>query len=181
MARPRVIDPNVVLDAAERIVAERGAGALSIGAVATAAGISKGGVQSAIGTKEGLIAALLARWMEADDRQFASVREKLGHTMNPVRAHISTTRAADESSLARAASLLAALIQPPAHLVEARAWYARRLGDLTASDERARAERLALLATEGAFFLRFLQLHSIDAATWDDIFADIERLASPKE
>eukprot|EP01031_Cornospumella_fuschlensis_P052777 gene52777-64487_t len=64
MGRRPTINRNDVLQAAEHIVATRGAAALTIEAVATAAGISKGGVQSCFGTKEALIGAMLDRWFE---------------------------------------------------------------------------------------------------------------------
>ena len=64
MGRRRTIDRDHVLAVAEGIVAQRGAAALTIDAVAKAAGISKGGVQSSFGTKEGLIAAMLQYWLQ---------------------------------------------------------------------------------------------------------------------
>src|SRR6218665_3880573 len=62
MSKRPVIDRNLVLDAAVSVVMERGIAALSIGEVAKAAGISKGGVQSCFGTKEGLLEAMVNRW-----------------------------------------------------------------------------------------------------------------------
>jgi AcrR family transcriptional regulator len=59
MGRRQTIDREKVLAVAEDIVGQRGAAALTIDAVAKAAGITKGGVQSAFGTKEALIAAML--------------------------------------------------------------------------------------------------------------------------
>ncbi len=52
MGRKRTIDRDWVLTVAERIVGERGASALTIDAVANAAGITKGGVQSSFGTRK---------------------------------------------------------------------------------------------------------------------------------
>ncbi|MGQ3294545.1 MAG: TetR/AcrR family transcriptional regulator, partial [Shinella sp.] len=59
--RPRSIDRDKVLDAAESIVVESGAAGLSFEAVARAAGITKGGVQYCFGTKENLIRAMIER------------------------------------------------------------------------------------------------------------------------
>ena len=53
--RPRSIDRDKVLDAAEGIVAAEGAAGLTFDAVARAAGITKGGVQYCFGTKDKLI------------------------------------------------------------------------------------------------------------------------------
>src|SRR5690606_31627342 len=53
--RPRTIDRDKVLDAAEAVVMRAGAAGLTIDAVAREAGITKGGVQYAFGSKENLI------------------------------------------------------------------------------------------------------------------------------
>jgi AcrR family transcriptional regulator len=178
MARPRQIEPDRILDAAERVVAEKGAGALSIGSVAKEAGVSKGGVQSVFGTKEGLLAGMLERWIAADDRRFEAALTREGGSADRALAHILATQSTDEDLLAKSASLLAVLVQSPAHLAQVRSWYARRLGDLQVPGRQARAERLALLAAEGAFFLRFLGFVPIAPETWEDIFQDIRQLAS---
>jgi AcrR family transcriptional regulator len=64
MGRPREHDDNTrsaLLAAAERIVAEGGPGALSVRAVAEAAGTSTRAVYSLFGSKEGLLVEALAR------------------------------------------------------------------------------------------------------------------------
>lgn len=176
MGRPKSVNRNEVLDAAERIVSEEGAGALSIGSVASAAGISKGGVQSTFGTKEGLIVAILDRWIAEDERSFQAALVQTGSPPDPARAHLHTTRAADGSSQTRIASLLAVLVQSPEHLAGVRRWYAERLGRLQADTSAEKMIRIALLAAEGAFLIRFLGLHTIDEATWDGIFQDLDDL-----
>ena len=52
--RPRTIDRDKVLDAAEDIVMAQGASGLTFDALAKAAGITKGGLQYCFGTKENL-------------------------------------------------------------------------------------------------------------------------------
>lgn len=162
MGRKKTIDREQVLAAAERLVAERGAGSLTIGLVAEAAGIAKGGVQSAFGTKEGLIAAMLKRWLVDEQQRFA---DKAGEHPTPLDrawAHLQTTRRT-MATQARVASLLAALVQSPEHLTGARKWYQDRVGDL---------------AAEGAVFLRHLRLLPIDQKARDDIFSDLYALLS---
>jgi AcrR family transcriptional regulator len=178
MGRRRTIDREQVLDVAERLVAERGAGSLTIGTVAEAAGISKGGVQSAFGTKEGLIAAILKRWMADEQRRFADRAGKHPTPLDRARAHLQTTQEDDEAAQARAAGLLAALVQSPEHLAGARDWYRDRVGDLAAEGDQARFARVVFLAAEGAFFLRHLRLLHVDQKTWDDIFSDLHGLLS---
>jgi AcrR family transcriptional regulator len=67
MGRPREHDDQTalaLLDAAERAVQERGAGALSIRGVADEVGTSTRAVYSLFGSKDGLVAALGARMFD---------------------------------------------------------------------------------------------------------------------
>jgi AcrR family transcriptional regulator len=176
MGRRKTIDRDHVLDVAEGIVATRGAAALTIGAVAAAAGITKGGVQSCFGTKEAMIAAMLARWLDEDDRRFAAAGGDAAEPGARIRAHLESTQRLDEASHARAVALLAALVQTPDHLQAAQGWYARRLRGLRPNDARDRRARLAFLAAEGATLLRFCGLLPMTQQEWDDTFDDIRHL-----
>lgn len=177
MVRPRTIDREAVLDAAEAIVVQRGARELSFDAVATAAGITKGGVQSCFGTKENLISAMLQRWGDAYEQ---AKRELLaapgGEGLGPVQLHVQVTAQADSLNR-RAASLMAALLQSREQLGWLQAWYGRQLGGLDVSTDDGRRKRLAFLATEGAFMLHYLGLAPFDDAQWAGIFRDIGRCA----
>lgn len=170
MGRKPSVDKAAVLDAAQRIVDQEGASALSIGAVAAAAGISKGGVQSAFGTKDDLIAAMLDRWLKADDAEFARLSGEYG----PIRGHVQATRKLGDNAERQITNLMAALMSSPTHTATVRDWYRARFGDLSAKSASA---RLALLASEGAYYLRFLGLVEMSPAEWRAIFDDIETLA----
>jgi AcrR family transcriptional regulator len=68
MARPRVHDPDVVLDAAESLAVGSGPGAVTIRAVATAAGVSNGAIYHTFESR----AVLLGRtWLRAAGRFLA--------------------------------------------------------------------------------------------------------------
>lgn len=82
------------------------------------------------------------------------------------------TRAGAPSN-AKAASLLAALIQAPELLGSTRSWYRSRFDGLDVDAEAGRRARLAVLATEGAFLLRFFGLMEMDESEWQAIFRDI--------
>ncbi|WGF90152.1 TetR/AcrR family transcriptional regulator [Marinivivus vitaminiproducens] len=176
MGRRKTIDRDHVLDVAEDIVASRGAGALTIGSVAEAAGITKGGVQSCFGTKEALIAAMLDRWMADDQRRFDAFAGQDASSIERIRAHVEATRSYDDFAQARVSSLLATLLQQPDHIATARRWYEGRVEDLDVGSDRERRARLAFLANEGAFYLRFLGLLPVSSDEWQDIFADIRKL-----
>lgn len=178
MGRRPTINRDDVLAAAERIVAERGASALTIEAVASASGISKGGVQSCFGTKEALIAAMLERWQQEDAAAMAAALA--GREDSPaarVRAHValSLDDAATDST-ERSAALVAALLPHPEQLDAVRAWYAGRFAGLFEAGEAGRAPRLALLATEGAVLLRHLGLARLSPEEWAVLRADIAAL-----
>ncbi|GAA5234815.1 TetR/AcrR family transcriptional regulator [Verticiella sediminum] len=177
MGRRRSIDREAVLDAAEAIVIESGAAGLTIDAVARAMGITKGGVQYAFGSKDALVDAMLERW----DRTYeAQLRELAGAAPTPVdamRAHIRIMRELPDAGHVKAASLMAALIREPERLAGTRAWYAERMRGLDAASDEGRRARLAFLAAEGAFLLRYFGFMDMSRDEWDSAFADIDRLA----
>lgn len=179
MGRKPSIDRDAVLDVAEAIVRDSGAAGLTIDAVARAAGISKGGVQSAFGTKDGLIDALFTRWEASYQALFAPPP---GATpAQRVRAHARATHGADALSQAKAAGLMAALIQAPEHLATVRDWYARLADGVDTQTDAGRRAWLALLATEGAFLLRHFGLMAMSDAQWDASFALIDQVLTPQE
>ena len=176
MGRTRTIDRDAVLDVAEAIVREQGAAALTIDAVAKAAGITKGGVQYCFGTKNELIDAMVDRWGRDYDTQ---VEALVGKPLDPVtrlHGYLETTARMDASALARAAGMLTALTQSPDHLKLTREWYRRLLAGLDLKTREGRRARLAFLATDGAFMLRTFGLLEISDSEWANIFDDIRAL-----
>jgi hypothetical protein len=86
------------------------------------------------------------------------------------------TRSSDQASSAKAAGLMATLIQTPEHLDSTREWYRSRIAGLDLTTEEGKRARLAFLATEGAFMLRFFGLMEINQEEWDAMFADMQTL-----
>lgn len=171
--RPRSIDRDKVLDAAEALVMARGAGALSFDAVAKAAGITKGGVQYAFGSRDNLIRAMITRWGDAFDDEVAA---RTGPDPSPkdlIRAHLAATRDADADDHSRSAAMMTALVQHPDQLSDTRDWYESRLSglDLASRDDRELA--LAFLAGEGAFLLKAFGLLSVSETQWKTLFEDL--------
>jgi AcrR family transcriptional regulator len=173
MGRPRKIDRDKVLDAAEAVVGEVGAAALSIDAVAKAAGITKSGVQYCFGTKQQLIDAMFQRW----EMEFAQeVTELTGPDPDPIsllRGHIEATMRTDEIENARSSVLMAALLQTPEQRQRAQEWYRQRMDDLDVSTELGRRTRLAFLASEGLFILRCFGLMEVSESEWKSAYKDI--------
>ncbi|MCF1742020.1 TetR/AcrR family transcriptional regulator [Paradevosia shaoguanensis] len=177
MGRKQTIDRNAVLDAAEKVVSERGIGALTIDAVAKASGISKGGVQYAFGTKDDLIGAMIDRWEAEFDAETAALRNGDETAQSMVQAHAEATRHFDEASVDRAAVMLAAMMQDKDRLARTRAWYEARLNAIDTSTEEGRRLRLAFLATEGCYLLQSFGFMPMDEAEWQQVFEDILKLA----
>lgn len=180
MGRRRTIDRDQILDAAEQIVAKQGASGLTIDAVARAVGITKGGVQYSFSTKDALIEAMFERWGRAYDDLFHSIAGDDPEPVTAVSAHIETTLRSDDAANAKAASMMAALLQTPEHLGSTRDWYRSRIVGLDLSTPEGRQARLAFLATEGAFMLRFFGLMDIDREEWEEMFSDIAAAAHGK-
>lgn len=176
MGRQRSIDRDKVLDMAEEIVANQGAAGLTIDSVAKAMGISKGGVQYCFGSKDALIDAMFERWGKAYDTVFDAIAGENPSATTAVQAHMQATRSSDQASSAKAAGLMATLIQTPEHLNSTREWYRSRIVGLDLTTEEGRRARLAFLATEGAFMLRFFGLMDIGQQEWDAMFADMQAL-----
>ncbi|MBD2800162.1 TetR/AcrR family transcriptional regulator [Xenorhabdus sp. M] len=181
MGRRKTIDREVLLDAAEQIITIHGAAALTIDAVAKAVGITKGGVQYSFSSKDALIEAMFDRWGASYDKQFHKIAGDNPDPQTAVRAHIEATKCSDEASTAKAAGLLAALIQTPEHLESTRIWYRQRFAGLNMTTEEGRQARLAFLATEGAFILRFFGLMDISPEEWRDMFDDILATMPPDD
>ncbi|MCI2393924.1 TetR/AcrR family transcriptional regulator [Aliiroseovarius sediminis] len=171
--RPRKIDRDKLLDAAEALVLQAGAGALSFDAVAKAAGITKGGVQYAFGTRDNLIRAMITRWGGAFD---ADVAERTGRDPSPkalIRGHLAATRDADAADHSRSAAMMTALLQHPDQLSETRDWYNSRLDGLDLAVPEDRQLALAFLAGEGAFLLKALGLMAFSEAQWNALFEEM--------
>lgn len=180
MARPRTIDREKLLTAAETVVTSKGAVALSFASVAAEAGLSKASVQSAFGTRDALIDALMGRWMQHEADRYTA---ELGDAESPgarLSAHLRCTY--DEllnGRGQRVATLLAVLASEGLQSDSMRRWYQDRVGDLTAASAAERQRRMAYLAAEGAYFLRCIVGLEVDDAIWAEIFADLEQAPLP--
>ena len=178
--RPRSIDRDKVLDAAEAIVAAEGAGGLTFDAVARAAGITKGGVQYCFGTKDKLIEAMIDRWTEAFEVDIAKLVGPDPDRLDIIRGHLTVTRDEDASDHSRSAVMMTALLERPERVAEGREWYMQRLAGLDMDKPAYRQVALAFLAGEGAFLLRALGLIEFAEGDWKRLFDDMLAMLGPK-
>ncbi|WP_120010928.1 TetR/AcrR family transcriptional regulator [Teichococcus vastitatis] len=169
MGRPPTIDRDKVLDFAEDILLKGGTGALTIDAVAKAAGVSKGGIQSRFGTKDDLIGALVERWSSEYEARMIALLGPDPAPVETVRGHIKVTMNMEAADHARAAGFMATLIEATHRREECRAWYASMFGGVDFHSREGRRAKMALLATEGAFILRSFGLMEFSDDEWSGI------------
>ncbi|WP_275627444.1 TetR/AcrR family transcriptional regulator [Pseudomonas sp. 273] len=181
MSKRPVIDRGKVLDAAEGVVMREGVAALSIGEVAKAAGISKGGVQSCFGTKDGLIEAMFNRWKAEFEVAVRDNAPDEAEPLDSLRAHVQLMAASDEALGKRAAAVLAAMLSREELRQRSSDWYRPLLIQEGGEDERSRNARLAFLAAKGAFLLRSFGLMEVSEEEWQAIFREIDTLLAPPE
>lgn len=170
MGRKPTITREKLLDIAEELVRSGGAPALTIGALAQAAGISKGGVQYSFTSKEDLVRSLVDRWNQQFD---ALLAEPLpDDPVDFVRRYIAATRASQQLMNAKMAGLLISSLKDPVHQQETRDWYQGMFRRLDGPAPQARAARVAFLAVEGLFLMR---INGIDEeGAWITFLDDVE-------
>lgn len=177
MGRRPTIDREGLLDAADRVIAKGGVTSLTIDAVAREAGVSKGGVLYSFGTKDALIEAMLDRAGKSYDRLIADYLTAHGNEPHAgAAAHVDASHREDRLAAIRASALLASLVQTPDYRSEIQGYYREFLDKLDTSSASGRRALTAVLAAEGAFLLRGLDLAQFDDAAWDSIFADIRAI-----
>lgn len=173
MSRAKRIDENTILDAAEAVIRENGAAALTIEAVARKAGVSVGGLQYSFRSKDALIAGMFERWGREYEAEMALLYPEPVDALDEARRDIVVSFKQSMAAKKKAASIIAALLQSPDHLAPVRNWYQSRLSGIDMTTEEGRKARLAFLAAEGAFMLRFMGLREMDDSEWDEIFDDV--------
>ncbi|MEN0106850.1 MAG: TetR/AcrR family transcriptional regulator [Pseudomonas sp.] len=176
MSKRPTIDRNLVLDAAVSIVMTQGIAALSIGEVAKVAGISKGGVQSCFGTKDGLIEAMVNRWktdyagtVQAHLPPGAGVLENLI-------AQIGIIAVPDAELSAQAGAILTAMFSQQGLKQQSNEWYRALLLGNDFDSQRGKLIRLAFLAATGTFFLRSFGIMEASEDEWRALHHDIQQL-----
>lgn len=151
MGRKPTISRDALLTFAEEIVNSEGPQALTIDALAKAAGISKGGVQYSFSTKDELVKGLVDRWTTQFDGLVVDI-ESAG-PVGFMLSYIAAMRTDQGSIDAKLAGLMIAYMQNPKNRMETANWYRSILSKMGDTEE-ARAARTAFLALEGLFALR---------------------------
>lgn len=170
--------PEIILDAADSVLRRGGARSLTIDAVASEAGLSKGGVLHHFASKDALVVALVARklaWLRSGIA--ASEEAQPPEAKSPSRAmvaHFKRTHCADEE-ISRA--LLLASVENPTALADYRSFAEERLARLSEVEGGFGAGSVVFFAIMEIAMARALGFHEFAPDKLEEVFAALDRLA----
>ncbi|MBA1155595.1 TetR/AcrR family transcriptional regulator [Microvirga mediterraneensis] len=166
--RGRKSSREKILDAAAELVAEIGAGRLTLDAVAEKAGLSKGGLLYNFPTKEALLQGMIQRMID----QVTSEKDALRETVEPgpnLEARVVTKTLLNICCGGKmqefATGMMAATAENPGLLDPVRQVIGNTLKQLKASSDDLDAALVGWLATEG---LSNLEMHNLSPFTDED-------------
>ena len=176
-SRGRPNSREAMLDAAQDVVLEGGAGKLTLDAVAKRAGVSKGGVMYNFPTKEALLKAMIERLVEHNRHAHAQVTASLpDRPGRSLKAYVmNSVRALDVDDRVSGA-LLAALNSDRALLAPVAEYFGGRFARLT-QDVPFEQAALVYLATEGLWTQELLQLSPFTARQRAQLVRMLVRMA----
>ena len=178
--RGRPNSREAMLDAAQDVVLEGGAGKLTLDAVAKRAGVSKGGVMYNFPTKEALLKAMVERLVEHNRHAHAQVTASLpDRPGRSLKAYVmNSVRALDVDDRVSGA-LLAALNSDRALLAPVAEYFHGRFAKLV-QDVPFEQAALVYLATEGLWTQELLQLSPFNARQRAQLVRMLVRMADPE-
>lgn len=176
MSRPRIIDQEAILDAAELVVTRDGAARLTLDAVALEAGISKASVIYDYKSKQALIKAVIERRIAAEQERLRVAVKNLGPSPDAhIRARIAViAENVQGETQAVAFNLLSALAQDAELRNLMNDAYREELAAILETSTNPRPALLAFLALEGLRSLEFLGFLRWSEAERVQLLRDIE-------
>lgn len=169
---------DAILDAAQRIAVERGAGRLTLDEVARASGLSKGGLLYHFPSKEALLQAMLERLIA----QTNAVREQQESLLGAVshrtlRALLATRCSPTVIDPHVATAILAAAAEQPALLDPLRAHIGKVRQQVIAESGDRADYWLLWAAADGLLFQQLLGVAPFAEAQLDSVYQALNRLA----
>ncbi|MDL4454934.1 TetR/AcrR family transcriptional regulator [Klebsiella michiganensis] len=173
MSRRQVIGRDKIIEAAFYIIRDKGAQALTFESLASACGVSKGGIQYSFSSKHDLIEALIDHWESGYDTQMITLQEK--YHCSAMEAFVRMTRSSLTDDNVRVQALQAEMLKSEERLQRSQNWYKRVFGDcIDSASPEIRTEFLILfLATEGLHMMKGFNLFQIEEKQCDIIFDTI--------
>jgi AcrR family transcriptional regulator len=164
MARRKSIDPERILDAAERVLINRGMYSLTLDMVAAEAGISKGGLTYTFASKETLMLALLDRDVTRFRAKLKSWGKKEDRLSYPeLRGFLEVCRNSSALTEKKIGGILAAVQHAPGSLKVMRSYIRWMQSKFPSDTEQDRRARLVFYATQGLFLMQGFGLLTLTA------------------
>jgi AcrR family transcriptional regulator len=177
MARPSC--KSLILDAAEAVVLEHGAGRLTLDAAAEKAGVSKGGLLYHFPSKESLIEGMIGRLVERSHaRRDAILATTQVTAAERVKAEIRSLLVRDEAENRVSAALLAVVSNEPKLMAAVKEFQRQRFEEHAPGSPGFERKALLLLAADGLFFLELLQTSPFSAEQRQAILEELLEVAS---
>ena len=175
---PRTNSYEAIVDAAEAVVVESGAGHMTLDAVAAKAGVSKGGLLHHFPTKTALLEAMLNRLKEARKAS----REKIwdGLPDSPVRrlkAHVLSALLRDKRSDRVGAPLLAALAHDPALAEPLREVIKKSYSEIASTGVKFERAAVVALAADGLLLQEVLRVSPFSEKQRKKVTEELLRIA----
>jgi AcrR family transcriptional regulator len=175
---PPASSREVILDAAEAVVLESGAGHMTLDAVAAWAGVSKGGLLYHFPTKEALLKAMLERFIKQIDE--TRKKKAKGLKKGPgreIKAFILSNADRDPKKEQIGSALLAAVAHDPRLLQPAREAFRRRLTEFMQSGLIFKRAAVIVFAVHGLVFSELLSLSHLSIKERNDLIEELLHLA----
>lgn len=153
---------EIILDAAERVVARDGARRLTIDAVVQESGYSKGGVLYNFPSKQALIEGMVARMVaETRARHDAALEQAKTNGEEPLPAMVRSLLQQKEVDRAVSMGLLAALAEQPELIAPIRTAIAEMRDEMLAHAADPELAAIIMLAADGLHFSDILGLEAL--------------------
>ena len=172
---------DVILDAAEAVVVDGGAPALTLDSAARRAGVSKGGVLYHFPTKDALLRGMVERLIGRTEAVHQAIMASQPEGPNrSLKAYVKNSVSDPAQIDAVSGSLLAAVANDTSLLDPVREFFLRRLPQITAD---LSFERAAVIhaATEGLWLMEVLKISPFNAAQRKKLVAELLRTAGELE
>ncbi len=180
-AKPKTSARERILEAAEQVAMEVGAGNLTLDAVAAVAGVSKGGLLYHFGGKEALLKGMIDRHMDEEMARVATTHTQLGGTpATYLRAFIEAMALqADKDAHPPAASrsFLAAAANSPSLLDRPRRQIASHYELLRTAGGNFPLAAIASLALDGLYFSDIFEMTALSADEREQLTTELLKLA----
>ncbi len=170
---------DAVLDAAEAIVSESGAGHLTLDRVAERAGISKGGLMYSFPSKAALLQAMIGRLIDRTEQLREEIRASFGdEEPSDLMVEIRVLSRLDELGSRPAAAMMAAVANQPELMEPFREEMQRRFAKRIMPRQRLEESAVLYFAALGLHLSTLVHLPILDVRQRRELFEMLSQLAA---